>query len=388
MRRLLLILGLVTACGEVQQSTPDAAVPVMAIQVTGAMQLGLLASPAQLKAQATYSDGAMKDVTAEAAWSSVDTSIATVAAGLMTPLALGTATIKAELGGKAGTLSVAITAPTLAITNFSSNTIAFFPSTAAGNVAPARSIGGAMALLSGPRGLTIVGNELFVANQNGNSVSVFPADGMGNIAPIRQIIGAGTGLSAPADVTAFNSELYVGQLNGNVLVFPISATGAVAPTRTISFPGVGHCTGVKVFKSELYVADFVSTTAGQLVVAPVTANGVTAPTRTITGAATGFGGPQEIMIDGGQLFVANAYSNRVDVFDAATANGNLAPIRSITSAHYPYGMVMIGSELYVSNQSTSSVDVFPRTASGAAGPARQLTGATTTLQSNLGLAAF
>ena len=66
---------------------------------------------AQLTAAATYSDGAVKDVTATATWDSTDPSVVTVsAAGLVTATGPGKADVSATFGGVSGTASAQVIA--------------------------------------------------------------------------------------------------------------------------------------------------------------------------------------------------------------------------------------------------------------------------------------
>jgi uncharacterized protein YjdB len=64
----------------------------------------------QFIATATYSDGTMGDVTASATWTSSATTVATISTtGLASPVALGSVTISASLGGAIGTTSLTVT---------------------------------------------------------------------------------------------------------------------------------------------------------------------------------------------------------------------------------------------------------------------------------------
>lgn len=390
MRGGYLWLVAVAACGSVQNSKPDAFVPIDApaltsIALTGPNMTSIVAPPVQLTATGTYADGMMKDITSQATWTSSATSIATVAGGLATPVAVGTTTITAALDGKNSILNLEV-GGTLVISNFGASSLVSLPASTNGTGTPLHTIVGATnTQLKSPRGITIVGTEVYVANQNGPSVTVYPIDGDGDIAPTRMISGVATTFVNPTDVEVFNNELYVGQLNGTVLVFPANATGNVAPTRSITFPGVTHATGLQIFNSELYVSDFVGTAAGQgqVVVVPVTASGATTPTRTIT--STSFQGPQELAVDGGEIFTANDYSSTIQVIPA-NANGATTPTRSITGLSAPNELLVLGSELYVANESTASVLVYPRNATGAATPTRTITA--TGFATTIGIAAY
>ncbi|MFZ0793746.1 MAG: Ig-like domain-containing protein [Candidatus Korobacteraceae bacterium] len=64
----------------------------------------------QFTATATYSDGTMGNVTTSVTWASSATSVATISStGLASPVALGSTTISATLGGAIGTTSLTVT---------------------------------------------------------------------------------------------------------------------------------------------------------------------------------------------------------------------------------------------------------------------------------------
>jgi hypothetical protein len=64
----------------------------------------------QFTATATYSDGTMGNITTSATWSSSNTSVATISStGLASPVAIGSVTISASLGGVAGNTSLTVT---------------------------------------------------------------------------------------------------------------------------------------------------------------------------------------------------------------------------------------------------------------------------------------
>jgi hypothetical protein len=66
--------------------------------------------PQQFTATATFSDGSIGNVTTTSVWSSSSTSVATIsAAGLATPVSIGSTTIGASAGGVAATTSLTVT---------------------------------------------------------------------------------------------------------------------------------------------------------------------------------------------------------------------------------------------------------------------------------------
>lgn len=69
----------------------------------------------QFKATGIFSDSTKQDLTASAAWSSSDGTVASISsAGLSTGIKAGTTTITASFGGKSGTATLTVTAATLA----------------------------------------------------------------------------------------------------------------------------------------------------------------------------------------------------------------------------------------------------------------------------------
>jgi hypothetical protein len=104
---LLFAVGLglaIAACSD----TPSSPTGVSTITVTGLVPA--VGGTAQFTATATLSGGTTQDVTSSATWTSSNPNIAQVsAAGVVTSLASGTATISATYSGVAG--SDAITVP-------------------------------------------------------------------------------------------------------------------------------------------------------------------------------------------------------------------------------------------------------------------------------------
>ena len=103
------LLAVVAACGG-GGAPPGPEV----VRITIAGMPGTPLAPmqtAQLTAAATYSDGAMKDVTATATWDSANPSVVTVsAAGLVTATGPGTADVSATFGGASGTAGAQVIA--------------------------------------------------------------------------------------------------------------------------------------------------------------------------------------------------------------------------------------------------------------------------------------
>jgi hypothetical protein len=237
-------------------------------------------------------------------------------------------------------------------------------------------------------------DELFVTNGGGDTVTVYARTANGNMAPIRTISGGATGLSTPRGlaVDTVNSELAVANsLNPpSITVYALTANGNVAPLRTISGAATGLTVetvglAVDTVNNEFFVTIGASSGPSVLVFSR-TANGNVAPLRTISGAATGLVVPYGVAVDtvNNEVAVANLSGSSVTVY-ARTANGNVAPLRTISGAATglsgPIGLAVdtVNNELAVVNNiiGNSSVTVYTRTANGNVAPLRTLQGAAT-----------
>ncbi len=118
------------ACGTGGSKTfqPPAAVTLRTITVTPASAAVPAGETRQLTATGAYSDGTTKDLTATATWHTSSTSIATVsAAGVLTGVAQGSATVTATSGDVVGTVNVTVSAPVLSSIAISPATLAQIP---------------------------------------------------------------------------------------------------------------------------------------------------------------------------------------------------------------------------------------------------------------------
>jgi DNA-binding beta-propeller fold protein YncE len=186
------------------------------------------------------------------------------------------------------------------------------------------------------------------------------------------------------------NEIFVDNSDTNsVTVFSRTASGNVAPIRTIAgaATGINSPEGIAVdsVNSEIFVAnDFPAN--GTINVYGLTANGNVAPIRTIAGAATGMATPRGVAVDpvNNELFVVQVSTPAIAVY-ARTANGNVAPLRTIVGAatglNGPIGIAIdtVNNELLVANISANTITVYSRTASGNAAPLRTIAGAATGL---------
>jgi hypothetical protein len=118
-----------------------------------------------------------------------------------------------------------------------------------------------------------------------------------------------------------------------------------------------------------------------------TANGNVAPVRTIAGAATGLSGPFAVAVDAvnKELFVANSTGDSITVYPVR-ASGNIAPLRTLSGIDTGLSSIegifvdTVNNELYVANNfDPGTVTVYSRTAGGNTAPIRTLSGAATGL---------
>ncbi len=189
---------------------------------------------------------------------------------------------------------------------------------------------------------------LYVANFNGSNITAYdissPNNVNGNVPPGANLAGGATLLSGPTDIVV--------DTNGALLV---SNQTAVSVT---GYPNASDLTGV---------------------------NGNIAPTRNVQGAATTLVLPLSLAIQetNDLLFVADNIANAIRVYASASTanfNGNLAPLRVITSANLgnPFGINFGANDtLYVANKNLNNIAVFANasTLNGAVAASRVITSA-------------
>jgi len=275
-----------------------------------------------------------------------------------------------------------------------------YDAAADGNVAPVRVLSGPATNLTGNAfGIAVdeVHNEMYVVSNNAIPINVFPLSAHGNVAPTRSISGAATTLTSPNGIALdlVNDEIIVVN-NGKTLVFSRTASGNVAPLRTINNAGQR---GVSVDTANNEIAVTLSGIGGEVDIFSRTASGNVSPLRAISGSMTTLNLPTQAILDAAhnELPVTNTGSPtvgpyRITVF-LRTANGNVAPLRTIEGASTqlasPYGMILdpVNDELIVVNAGIAAagpgISFFPRTASGNVAPSRRIAGAATQLSEPL-----
>ena len=167
----------------------------------------------------------------------------------------------------------------------------------------------------------------------GNAVLVFPLTASGNVAPSRKISGPSTGLSLPIGVGVDSKgSTYVANRTGSrITVYPLGANGDVAPTRSLTDTAMKS-------PQALYIADndgvFAVTcpncggAAGGATGMYHFSNGSNVSDYFIRGTNTGLTVPVGVGVDGtNNIYIGNAFGGSVNVY-APGAQGNTLPIRS------------------------------------------------------------
>ena len=197
-------------------------------------------------------------------------------------------------------------------------------------------------------------------------------------------------------------NLYISDFGaGAILVFNTagSAQGNIFPDRNISGAAtlLSGPEGIWLDKASdrLYVANLGSSSI-EIYENAGTANGNIAPSRTISGASTGLSNPSGIWYDSASdtLYVTNQSANSIEAFaDVSTLSGNVAPSRTIsgsnTTLNIPVGIWYdsTSDELYVANYNGVSIDIFDNasTLNGNVAPSRILSGSNTTFLNPIAL---
>jgi hypothetical protein len=180
--------------------------------------------------------------------------------------------------------------------------------------------------------------RVWAGNGANSDVNAFPLTAAATTPPTGGLKGSLTGLNGVgALVFDPTGDLYVASTNTSAVeMFASGAGGNVAPRRILSGPRTGIVTphGLALDASQrLYVTN---TSANSVSVFPAGAQGDVAPVQTIAGPGTGLSAPWGITIDkAGHIWVANERGDANGAYSlteyAATANGNQAPLASITS---------------------------------------------------------
>ena len=224
--------------------------------------------------------------------------------------------------------------------------------------------------------------------------------------PKRHIIGPRAELGFIAGVTldpARREAWVVNNDGGGITVFSYDQHGDAAPVRKLEVPHQSWGLSLDPSKDEVAVT---SQQYQGITIYARTASGTARPLRTIRGESTQLADPHGVYLDGvnSEVFAANhgnwtemrSYADdsvmlpgeyKAGRFEqpsiriyASTANGDVAPIRTIqgkqTQLAWPMGLDVSRerNEVAVANYGSNAILVFSRTASGDAAPVRVLGG--------------
>lgn len=282
--------------------------------------------------------------------------------------------------------------------------IAGFPITAAGNVAPSTSISGNATGLDLPfYGTVGVSGTTYAPNSAANSVTTYLAGATGNAGPTSDLTGYSTGLGTPSGIAiASSGDFYVvnsqyGSPYTSVTEYPAGSTGNTAPIATIRGAATTLRSPADVALDAtgyIYVSNGgASSGGGWIAVFSPNSNGNIAPARVIQGGSTGLSGPAGVALDAsGNLYVCNHLGNSVTIY-ASGSNGNVTPARTIsgskTGLNAPRGVVIDSNgNVYVANAGTPSITVYAAAATGNVVPLRTISGSNTGLYQPYGLALY
>ena len=224
---------------------------------------------------------------------------------------------------------------------------------------------------------------IYVTTVN-NGVLVFPLTASGNVAPTRKISGASTLLSLPIGVAVDKSgSMYVANRTGSrVTVYALGANGDVAPTRSLTNTDMKSPQALYVDNNNdaVYVVTCPNcgSAAGGVTGLFHFSAGSTIADYTISGANTGMTVPVGVGIDGtNNIYVGNAFGGTVGVYAPGT-QGNQLPIRSFNpgTSQNVQSMQISGNTITLSSPG-AGILMYLNTASAATPPAATIASSAT-----------
>lgn len=173
--------------------------------------------------------------------------------------------------------------------------------------------------------------------------------------------------------------LFKAKRGRQTLVVMLAASGL-----TLGMTGISQAAGPDPVGT-IYVASYASSAID--VFAP-NANGNVAPLRSISGPLTGVDGPADVAVDSSGDVYSSNFNNSTITEYAPGASGNVAPIRtiggSLTGLEFNDDMSLAANgTLYVGNDTGGHVVVFAPGASGDVAPIRNIFGPLTELGSDV-----
>jgi sugar lactone lactonase YvrE len=281
---------------------------------------------------------------------------------------------------------------TIYVINQTGTSVAEFPVTASGNVAPSVTIAGSNTTLANPIPLAVDGSgNIFVADNGTSAVIKFAPTATGNATPSTTITGPATELSPVygLGIGPSSSLIVVSQATNSVAVFAAGATGNATPTQFITSTALttplsaaaDSAGNIYVISSGSGVIQKFATGAGT----NATPTTITTPGSNLSGIA--------IRSDGA-IFVCDASQNTIYSF-AAGATGTPAPVTTISGANsginYAVGIALDSAgRVYLSNYQggggSGSITVYASGTTGNTPPIATITGSATLLSNPIGIA--
>ncbi|MCG6117165.1 MAG: hypothetical protein MEQ07_03090 [Aquimonas sp.] len=241
------------------------------------------------------------------------------------------------------------------VADFAGRQIVVLGATARGDAVPMRRLSSTQGIGQPRKAVRIGASEEIAVLRGSLGIHVFPREGSGELAPVRSIQGSATLLQAgnPNSIAhlPLTGEFVVadGKLNaqgyaGDLLFYPDSASGNVAPSRRRSGPALGRFVWDVLWlpsrPDELFLLVEGQAVGGlsemRVVVIPVAGDGPVTALREIGGSQTQMfnGGAMAYIPDAGEIVVASGLygvTPRVVSFPAS-GTGNLSPRRNLAGA--------------------------------------------------------
>jgi len=209
---------------------------------------------------------------------------------------------------------------------------------------------------NGPTGVAVQGQHVWVTNANANSVTELSATD-GSLVRVVSL-GDATQTVEPMGVAADNSDVWVAGL-GNSSVTELNATdGSIV--RTLSSGGLNGPVDVAVGGSTVWTANqtHLEDPAGATIPFSTSITRFNAVTGALEGqisgsTVNGLNGTDAVAFGGANVWVANANSNVVTEFHAAT--GSLVRVVRGDGINSPQSVVVSGSHVWIANQDGNSL---------------------------------
>ena len=296
-----------------------------------------------------------------------------------------------------GSLTLDTTNNELWYVNGKNGASAYLKTATSGNHAPARVLSGDALGVYDPLALGAdrARGEIVVLNQSpGHAIAVFSSTAINPTAPARQIVGASTTLDTIGVTTLAvdeaHHEYWVDDRSSNngLDVFAGSPGGNVAPLRTIIRDvTLGSVSDMfyDANASQIMATTTVSANAWTVSGWNRTHTGNVPADRSATLTAVVLATPAIDLVHDLLFMVTD--SSRMSVFARGFPNGTLTAASSFDISAVPATLSAVdgeGSEIYF--RAANQILVVPKPASGAAAPARTISGSATTLYNIVGLA--